>query len=244
MAFRGGVASANAVDTRDQPTGAGVRIVQDNSDLLHPRGLVRFSDGFGDPDALIYQHADGNPRADPSFTLAGGLTLNAGHYAGLDAPTLDLAVIQNGDGSTRTAATLTGGPLHVDQPAIADDAGGSWRAVPLTPNWVNWDNGGNACVYRRDAAGTVHYRGIAKIPAGGSLGVNASSLVAFMPGGGFFVPGANDWRVIAVLNASGILVGYSQAWMTGNGGLTLANNTSAVAGAGYGFVLGFSFPGT
>lgn len=245
MGFRGGVASATVVDTRYDPAGAGVQIQQDNTDPLRPRGIVRFTDGLGgDVDALIYQHAEGNPRSQNSGNT-GGLTLDGGSYGGTPAPKLNLAVIPDGSGSPGSnmpQATLTGGPLNVDRPIVAGDAAGAWQALSLAGAWTNWDLSANACVIRRDAAGTVHGRGIAKVAAGSSIAVNASSVVANLPAG-FFVPNVNDWRVIAVLNGSGVLVGYSQAWLAG-GALVVSNNTSGPATAGYGFVLGFSFPTT
>lgn len=107
MAFRGGVAPATVFDTRFDPSGAGVRVYTDNTDPAAPRGVVEFSDGFGDAPGQLVQHATANQRAQKA-TAGGGLTVVGGSYAGLPAPQLDLAVVQIDAGVYTTRATLTG----------------------------------------------------------------------------------------------------------------------------------------
>lgn len=242
MGFRNPPASVTVVDTRYQPAGAGVVIEQDNTNELSPRGIVRFTDGFaGDGDARVYQHAEGNPRAQ-NAGLSGGLTMHGGSYAGVAAPDLDLAVRSDGAGGTYAGAWLTGAPLVVDRPVIANDAGAAWQQLPLNGAWVNWDTGANQCAYRRDASGEVHVRGIAKLAPGGSIGPGASYPIGTLPDG-FYLPNIYNWRTVALLNASGVPVGLAQAY-TANNSLIAANLTATTATAGFGFAIGLSFPTT
>lgn len=230
--------TADAVDTRYEPTGPGVRIFTDTTDYLNEQGVVEFTPGG----ARVTEHYAMNPRAENSVD-SGGLRISGGSYGPGVAPNLDLAVIPNGDGSYHTAATLTGGPFIVDQPIQTSDTPGQWRNLPLTGAITPWDNGGNLPQYRRDAAGETHVRGIAKIAAGNTMSAGTTWTVGNLPAG-CYLPNGPNWRTAAVLNASGFFVAVLQAWVDPGGAINVYNSTGAALGAGSGFCIGFSLPTT
>lgn len=126
MGFRNPITSAGSVDTRFTPAGAGVQVLQDNSDPAHPRGIVQFTDGFAaDVAAQLLQHAEANTHA-ANASQGGGVKIVGGSYGGpagvVAAPNLDLRYYQDGSGNPIRSADLTS--------ALSLPVGGATGEVP------------------------------------------------------------------------------------------------------------------
>lgn len=243
MGFRVPLSTASAVDTNAGGAGVSIREVDSGAG---PVGVVEFRSGVpGSSPATLQLSAftANGALTDAAFTLVGpgapGVTPgevileslpNAPTRARIVADSISLEG-QGGGGLSR--------PLTVTTQANIAGPDAAYTALPLLPGWVAWDASKNTPRTWRDAAGTVHVRGIVKIDTGASLGAGVNGVpCTALP----FPSRAQDVHGTAVLlTPSGTWYGAGWTFVSG-GTLTIPNNAGAALGAGYGWALQLSWP--
>lgn len=119
---------------------------------------------------------------------------------------------------------------------LINDAG--WSNLPLNVAYTPWDTGGNNCMSRINADGTVWVQGLAKTTAGYSLVNGATYPVGTLP----VAPKYNFRRACYVINAGGNGYGFGVLFASANDTtLSFQNLTNVTVTAGFGITLDLSY---